>query len=124
MRRSSPRVGSREALGHEATSWQVVVRFVPGILPPSNFDMIGKASVNMFRGVQRAGMYGTIDTSAGARSFSSTVLRRSYDDTVKNIYVKKDSPIICQGFTGKTATFHCEQTLAYGTNLVLSLIHI
>ena len=118
MWRSSPRVGSREALGHEATSWQVVVRFVPGILPPSNFDMIGKASVNMFRGVQRAGMYGTIDTSAGARSFSSTVLRRSYDDTVKNIYVKKDSPIICQGFTGKTATFHCEQTLAYGTNLV------
>ena len=80
--------------------------------------MIGKASVNMFRGVQRAGMYGTIDTSAGARSFSSTVLRRSYEDTVKNIYVKKDSPIICQGFTGKTATFHCEQTLAYGTNLV------
>ena len=118
MRRSYPRVGSREALGHEATSWQVVVRFVPGILSPSNFDMIGKASVNMFRGVQRAGMYGTIDTSAGARSFSSTVLRRSYDDTVKNIYVKKDSPIICQGFTGKTATFHCEQTLAYGTNLV------
>ena len=55
---------------------------------------------------------------AGARSLSSTAIRRGYEDTVKNIYVRKDSPIICQGFTGKTATFHCEQTLAYGTNLV------
>lgn len=48
----------------------------------------------------------------------TSAVRRSYEDTIKNIYVQKDSRIICQGFTGKTATFHCEQTLAYGTQLV------
>lgn len=55
---------------------------------------------------------------AGARSLSTSALRRSYEDTIKNIYVQGDSRIICQGFTGKTATFHCEQTLAFGTNLM------
>ena len=45
-------------------------------------------------------------------------MRRSYEDTIKNIYVQKDSKLICQGFTGKTSTFHCQQALDYGTNLV------
>lgn len=51
-------------------------------------------------------------------AFSTTTLRRSYEDTLKNLLIKADSKVICQGFTGGTATFHCEQSLAYGTNLV------
>ncbi len=35
-----------------------------------------------------------------------------------SILVDKDTKLICQGFTGKTATFHCEQMIEYGTNLV------
>ena len=34
------------------------------------------------------------------------------------ILIDADTRVICQGFTGKTATFHSEQALAYGTRLV------
>jgi len=35
-----------------------------------------------------------------------------------SILVNADSKVICQGFTGKQGTFHSEQCLAYGTQLV------
>ncbi|MDX2287559.1 MAG: succinate--CoA ligase subunit alpha [Hyphomicrobiaceae bacterium] len=34
------------------------------------------------------------------------------------ILVRPDTKVICQGFTGRTATFHCARMLSYGTNLV------
>ncbi len=35
-----------------------------------------------------------------------------------SILVNKQTKVICQGFTGKQGTFHSEQSLAYGTQLV------
>jgi succinyl-CoA synthetase alpha subunit len=34
------------------------------------------------------------------------------------VLVNKDTKVICQGFTGATATFHSEQAIAYGTRMM------
>lgn len=68
---------------------------------------------------------GSINNQMQPPVFAKAFLRRALS-TVDSLLVNKSSRVVCQGFTGKQVafclalqgTFHCEQSIKYGTNIV------
>ncbi|KAF5385254.1 hypothetical protein D9615_001450 [Tricholomella constricta] len=87
--------------GHLTSQRETTVTALFSTYPPLNF-----------------GTGNSLLRSAGRRAFSQSVARNSYADTIQNLLIHKDTKVICQGFTGKTGTFHVKEAIEYGTRMV------
>ncbi|KAI8949726.1 succinyl-CoA synthetase-like protein [Xylaria longipes] len=53
-----------------------------------------------------------------SRSFGSSLVRRNYDSTLKNLEIGSHTRVVFQGFTGKQATANAKESIEWGTNIV------
>ncbi|KAI1421633.1 succinyl-CoA synthetase-like protein [Xylaria sp. FL1777] len=53
-----------------------------------------------------------------SRGFGSSLVRHSYDTTLRNLKIGSHTRVIFQGFTGKQATANAKESIKWGTNIV------